>query len=92
MKLEYILTRIRIRRWELNHQAFIDRLARGFAEAREFGAPRPWQPPYQCLSHMARLRSGDAHDADASAPGGGRYGGYGVARYLIAWHGQACRD
>src|SRR5207248_6414538 len=79
MKFEHILARIRIRGGEVNHEALVDRLALSFAEVREFGPPRLWQPACQRLSDTARLRSGDADDADASASRRSRDGGYCVA-------------
>ena len=73
-------------------QALIDRLALCVGKACEFGLPGCRKAAEHALRDLACAGTRDAHDADAAAAGGGGNSGDRLADYLIAWHGQACRD
>src|SRR5882672_393621 len=76
---------------EIEHDAFIDALAAGVPDQAQRRVPRPGQPAGQRSRDFLHLGAREANHADSASPDRRRDRGDGVSRYLIFFHGQACR-
>ena len=84
LKLEYVFPGVGTRRREKERQALIDRLALCVGKACEFGLPGCRKAAEHALRDLACAGTRDAHDADATAAGGGSNSGDRLADIFVA--------
>src|SRR5947207_3405351 len=77
---------------EVERDPLVDDLALLIAKGAQRGAARRRQAANHARRDCAGARPGNARDAYPTPPGRRRYRDDRVARYVTAWHGQACRD